>query len=49
MRPAPDGAEQGAQQQEVVIRLFGTERQLHRPVYDGVEVGLKEGIIYGLS
>ena len=39
---APDGAEEAAQQQEVVVGLLGAQRQLHGPVHQLVQVGLQD-------
>lgn len=43
MAPAPNGAEQGPQQQEVVVGLFGRLGELHRAVDNLVQVRLQDG------
>lgn len=42
MAASSDRAEQRPQQQEVVVRLLGTHRQLHGTVDDRVKVRLKK-------
>ena len=41
--PATNGAEQGPQQQEVVVGLFGCLGELHGAVDNLVQVRLREG------
>lgn len=43
MATSPDGAEQGPEQQEVVIGLFGGLGKLHGAVHNLVQVGLWGG------
>ena len=45
MAAAPDGPEEGAQQQEVVVGLLGSHGQLHGAVDNRVQVRLQHQLI----